>query len=280
MNEHYEAAYVARSNEWLNDLAQSRAALGDACRYVILVIGSTEYGGNIAGCLDTVEARGAFIPEPTEVEQTQIMRGTYQGVTVGVWHHAITRQAFGASYTNMALDSLRGSSVEVVIAIGEMSSLQEHLRVGHLALPTAAIRGDDMHRYVAPPEEPAIANLRVSAALLAEARANGVRVQPGLVWGCGAGAGIYDPLLEDTALAYCRQGVLGNCMEVATTYLVSRQLGLACSSLWLVADSIYEPLTWTRPVMRQPWSPGWKTLVHTALNTCVRLDRQETDRAR
>jgi uridine phosphorylase len=278
MNARYDAAYLARSNEWQNDLAQTRAPLGDTCRYLLLVIGGTEYGADIAACLDTVEARGAFIPEPSEPEQTQIMRGTYRGVTVGVWHQAITRQAFGASYTNLALDSLRGSSVRVILALGEMSSLQESLRVGQFGLPTAAIRGDDMHCYLAPPDEPAVADLRVSAALLSEAQASGVPVQHGLAWGCGAGAGIYDPLLEETTLAHSRQGVLGNCLEAATLYLVSRQLGIACSSLWLVADGIFEPLTWTRPVMRLPFAPGWETLVLTALNTCVRLEA--TERAR
>jgi AMP nucleosidase len=160
------------------------------------------------------------------------------------------------------------------VVIGEQSSLQEHVRIGELVLPLTAVRGDDSHLSYADPDIPAVADSGVARAVRIAAETNDeIRtVHTGTCWSCGAGAGIFDPLLVEHAWYLKKAGVLGNAVEAATAYLLGAAIGLRVASLWLTADSLFEPITWRRPCPRLNWEDGWKPMVEVALEALASLE--------
>ena len=61
----------------------------------------------------------------------------------------------------------------------------------------------------------------------------------------------------------------GNALEAVTAYLLGDIIGLRVASLWLVADSLYEPITWRVPSPRLGWQEGWESLVTAGLEMLV-----------
>lgn len=271
----FEAAYARRSDQtWAiapdSVFAQIRAWSPN----VLLVAASPEYGGQIEGVLDEVHYRDSLMPWTRPGEPAESLGATYRGVRVTVLHIGLTPGAFGASYMDMGLERLHGGAAQRVVVIGECSSLQEHIRIGDLAPAASAIRDDDSHRAYAPPDVFAAADTFIHQALVQAARATGRAVHPGVCWSCGAGAGIYDPHLAGRALALSQLGVLANTVEAATAYLLGPLAGMRVGSLWLVADGVFEPLTWTCPSPRLGWDQGWKELVWAGLEALVALARE------
>jgi uridine phosphorylase len=270
--QHFEARYASRSDQTFAIDPQSVAAqIRDWGQQVLVIAASPEYGAQIAGLFDEVSLRDSYLPWTRSGEPAERLAGIYKGEKISLLHFGITPAAYGASYMDMALESLRNGPARNVVVIGEMSSLQERAQIGNLVVATSAIRADDSHMSYATPDVPAAADLGVSRALVAAAWATGRPTLSGVCWSCGAGAGIYDTHLVEQALTLNRLGVLGNSLEAATAYLLGKIIGLRVGSLWLVADSVFEPITWQRPSPRLGWDEGWDALVRAGLDALASL---------
>jgi purine-nucleoside phosphorylase len=268
----FEGAYAGRSNQtWAIEAESVAGKIRDWSSRVLVVAASPDYGAEIAGLFDSLAYRDSYLSWPGGGEPSERLAGTYKGEKISVFHFGITPSAYGASYMDMALESLRNGPARTVVVIGELSSLQEDVAVGSLVTALSAIRADDSHMSYAPPEVPAVADFDVIRALEAAATAAGRPNRTGVVWSCGAGAGIYDAHLVEQALAYNRLGVLGNAVEAATAYLLGRIVGLRVGSLWLAADGIFEPITWKSPSPRLGWEVGWKALARVGLDALASL---------
>jgi uridine phosphorylase len=266
----YEAAYANRSNQtFAIDPDSVAAKIRDWSRAVLVIASSPEYGTEIAGLFDEVSLCDSYLPWTRAGQPAERLAGLYKGVRISVVHLGITPAAFGGSYMDMALEGLRNGQAHTVAVVGELSSLQEHVKVGNFVVATSSIRADDISMSYATADVPAIADAGVNRALQMAAHATGRPTHTGVCWSCGAGAGIYDPYLLDQALAYNRLGVLGNAVEASSAYLLGGIIGLHVGSLWLVADSVFEPLRWQRPSPRLNWAEGWEDLVRAGLNALV-----------
>lgn len=268
--EAFEAAYTRRSRQtWEVEPESTLAKINEWSSGTLIIASSPDYGHHIVGLLDHVVYRHSYLPLPEMEQRVEALAGQYKGVPISVIHLGITPGAFGASYMDMAIERLRQSRVRRVVVLGELSALQSWLKVGNLVIASSAIRDDDSHLSYADADVPAMADAELSWQLEASARASGRATYLGVCWSCGAGAGIFDPALCERAFDLQQTGILGNALEAATAYLLGNIIGLRVASLWLVADSLYEPITWRSPSPRLGWQDGWDSLVKAGLETLV-----------
>ena len=94
-------------------------------------------------------------------------RGTVGGVPIGVCSTGI-----GGPSASIALEELANVGVDTFIRVGSAGGRQEAIPVGSLVV-TAAHRGEGTSRAYLPPEFPAVADLRVTTALIDAAAALG-----------------------------------------------------------------------------------------------------------
>jgi uridine phosphorylase len=88
-------------------------------------------------------------------------RGTVGGVPIGVCSTGI-----GGPSASIALEELANVGVDTFIRVGSAGGRQEAIPVGSLVVVTAAHRGEETSRAYLPPEFPAVADLRVTNALI------------------------------------------------------------------------------------------------------------------
>jgi len=90
------------------------------------------------------------------------------GVPLGVCSTGI-----GGPSASIALEELANVGVDTFIRVGSAGGRQEAIPVGSLVVVTAAHRGEGTSLAYLPPEFPAVADLRVTTALLDAAAALG-----------------------------------------------------------------------------------------------------------
>ncbi len=95
-------------------------------------------------------------------------RGTVGGVPIGVCSTGI-----GGPSASIAVEELANVGVDTFIRVGSAGGRQESIPVGSLVVVTAAHRGEGTSLAYLPPEFPAVADLRVTTALLDAAAALG-----------------------------------------------------------------------------------------------------------
>jgi uridine phosphorylase len=89
------------------------------------------------------------------------MRGTYHGIPISACSTGI-----GGPSTEIAINELAEIGCNSFLRLGTTGGLQEHMRVGDIAISTAAIRWDGASSPYAPPEYPAAASYEVVLALI------------------------------------------------------------------------------------------------------------------
>lgn len=89
------------------------------------------------------------------------MRGMYHGVPVSACSTGI-----GGPSTEIALNELAAVGCTTFLRLGTTGGLQEEMRVGDVAISTAAIRWEGASEAYAPPEFPAAASYEVVLALI------------------------------------------------------------------------------------------------------------------
>jgi len=274
----YEEAYTRRSAlTWAMDPSGDEARVRDWSRSVLVVASSPSYGGHIASLFDSIVHRHCYIPGLGQGETTEYFGGFYRGRKCTVMHLGITPGARGASYMDMGLERLRYGRCENVILIGEGSSIQPDVKVGDLVVALVTIPEDDIHRAYSECGAPAMADHALCSALRVEASQSERMTHCGVCWSCGAGAGVFDLALSERAFELHELGVMADALEASTAYTLGKMIGFRVASLWLVADSIFEPIPWTCPSPRLSWEGGWEDLVQTGLNALVSFRNGEDD---
>jgi purine-nucleoside phosphorylase len=268
----YEEAYARRSElTWFIDPEGEEAKVRDWCSKTLMVVSSPEYGKQVSQTFDHVVHRHCYIPSIYREEITEYFAGVYQGEKLSVMHLGITPGAHGGSYMDMALERLRFGPCESVVVVGELSSLQKDVKIGDLVLATGSIKDDDIYKSYPEWEEAAEPDAKLSELLYDVASQTRRTTHRGVCWSCGAGASIYDPALADIAFEHYKNGIIGNALEAATAYTLGKIIGVKIASLWLVADSIFEPIRWKRSSPRLTWENGWRDLIHVGLQSLVDL---------
>jgi purine-nucleoside phosphorylase len=269
----YDKLYAERSKKaWAPDPDSVSYSIDHWSDRILLVGTGIQLSRNIEDLLDKVEIRDSLGSWNLTQALSKAMAGWYHGKKVTIINTIVTPYGSGAPYVDYALERIRHTAGCRIVLIGECTSINENVLPGDLVLPFNSIRDDDSHLSYASPEIPSLAEPELSKLLISHAKDSGRKVHAGTTWSCGTGAGIFDPTVADRLVHFCHLGVLANATEAATAYLLGSLMNFQISSLWLVADSLFQPITWKCPLQRLDWQAGWDTLVLTALNSLAELD--------
>ncbi|MBM4300972.1 MAG: phosphorylase [Deltaproteobacteria bacterium] len=157
----------------------------------------------------------------------------------------LTAPALGAPYAVMVLEKLMVLGARMVLALGWCGSLQSHLKIGDLVLPSTTVSTEGTSRHYpldgqAPDPDPGLCG--VLRQLL---EASDHRWQEGPVWST-------DGFYRETAQlvqAYQAQGVLGVDMEMAALFTVGRFRQVSVAGLLVVSDEL----------ATLQWKPGYRS---------------------
>jgi uridine phosphorylase len=169
-------------------------------------------------------------------------------VREGLWEdRAITflAPALGAPYAVMVLEKLIALGARMVLALGWCGSLQSHLAIGDLVLPTTTVSTEGTSRHYpldGQPPDPDPGLARILQNLLETTDA---RWQEGAVWSTD---GFYRETVE-LVQHYQAQGVLGVDMEMAALFTLGRFRQMPVAGLLVVSDEL--------ATLR--WNPGYRS---------------------
>ncbi|HEY3687358.1 MAG TPA: hypothetical protein VGL93_30255 [Streptosporangiaceae bacterium] len=165
-------------------------------------------------------------------------------IGVGRYHDtevAVCSTGIGGPSTEIAVVELAGLGVRTVIRVGGMGALRADLAPGTVGIVRSAVREGGAARHYLPPDEPAVPDPAVSAALAEAAAAYGrpsreITVLSTDAYYLGQGRPV-DGLADRAAdrLAYVRGlGVDGMDMEAETVLAVGGAVGLAAGAALIV----------------------------------------------
>jgi uridine phosphorylase len=140
----------------------------------------------------------------------------------------------GASMTAAALEMLIAVGVDKVIACGGAGNLEADHAVGHLVVPTAAVRDEGTSYHYLPPARTVAASPAAVVAIRAELDARGVPYATGLTWTTDA---IFRETRERVA-ARRREGCLTVEMEAAALFAVGEFRGATVGQFLYAGDDL------------------------------------------
>jgi uridine phosphorylase len=157
----------------------------------------------------------------------------------------LTAPALGAPYAVMVLEKLMVLGARMVLALGWCGSIQPHLKIGDLVLPSATVSTEGTSRHYplngqAPDPDPGLHG--VLRRLLST---SDHPWQEGPVWST-------DGFFRETVQlvqAYQAQGVLGVDMEMAALFTVGRFRQVPVAGLLVVSDEL----------ATLQWQPGYRS---------------------
>ncbi len=170
------------------------------------------------------------------------------GVHEGSWNGqdiTVVGPALSAPYAVMILERLIALGAKVVLALGWCGSLQRHVNVGSLLLPSAAVGSDGTSpHYLEGRKQPA-PHAGLCRLLQARIEAANIPWHNGAVW-------TTDAFYRETVAQVRRhqgQGVLGVDLELAALFAVGQFRQVAVAGLLVVSDELAE----------LAWRPGFHT---------------------
>jgi membrane protein DedA with SNARE-associated domain/uridine phosphorylase len=169
-------------------------------------------------------------------------------VREGLWNQqAITLMApaLGAPYAVMVLEKLIALGARMVLALGWCGSLQPHLAVGDLVLPTSAVSTEGTSGHYPLNGQPVAPETDLVGGLRRLLQTTEARWQEGAVWSTD---GFYRETIE-LVQHYQGQGVLGVDMEMAALFTVGRFRRVPVAGLLVVSDEL----------ATLQWNPGYRT---------------------
>ena len=176
----------------------------------------------------------AMLPNARKIAENRefhVYTGEIKGEPVTVCSTGI-----GGPSASIAIEELAQLGAKTFIRVGSAGARQEWVPIGALVIATAAYRGDGTSRAYAPIELPAVADLRVTCALIEACRELGYEHFVGLVYSRDAFY-IQNPELNEFLKT---AGVLAAEQECATVFTVGlvRQLSVGAilatdSNIWL-----------------------------------------------
>ncbi len=169
---------------------------------------------------DEVKGRGGFVSR----------KGRYHNVDI-----MILKTPIGAPSTAIALEELQRLGARIFVKVDTAFGLQRRLEPGTLIVPIAAVRGESVSKYYAPPEFPAIPSHRFLQLL------DKVVIREGKVE-------LYPTVVMSTDIFYMGQfeeyekwmklvGAVD--MDTATLFTIARVRGLQAGALLVVDSNIW-----------------------------------------
>lgn len=206
--------------------------------------------------MDRIAAGWSGVRALCAVREFRVLAGEWQGRAL-----AAASTGVGAPGTAIVVEELARAGARTFVRIGNSGGLADDLALGDLVITTGAVRDDGTTRSYVAPEYPAVADWRVVGALVAAARAAGVRWRAGVTWSLDAffarnarlapdGAlasahfgGYWTPEHEAQLRAMQAAGVLNCEMETGALLTLAGLFGLRAGAICVVSD-------------RTPWRPG------------------------
>jgi uridine phosphorylase len=165
---------------------------------------------------------------------TNVYTGIYEGTSI-----ALAGPMLGSPQAVLVLEKLIALGVKNVVAIGWCGSLQPHIRIGDLVLPTGSIseEGTSGH-YPISLERPGPAETLLQALRKAYERAS-LRLFEGKIWTTDA------PYREtaEKVLTYQKQDVMAVDMEVSALFTVAHFRKIQLAAVLVVSDELFD-LRW------------------------------------
>lgn len=206
--------------------------------------------------VDRIAAEWSDVRALRAVREFRLVTGIWSGSRI-----AVASTGVGAPGAAIVIEELARAGARTLIRIGNSGGLADDLALGDLVISTGAVRDDGTSRAYVAPEYPAAADYRVVGALVAAARAAGVRWRTGVTWSFDAfyarnaalgadGAlqslhfgGYWTPDHEARIRAMQAAGVLNCEMEAGVLLTLAGLFGLRAGALCVVSD-------------RTPWRAG------------------------
>lgn len=185
----------------------------------------------ITGDPARVEHIAALGNDPVFVAQNR--EYTTWAITVEGKRVLITSHGIGGPSTAICVEELYRCGVKTIIRVGTCGGMALPVCGGDLVVATAAIRAEGTSREYLPIEFPAVADLRVSNALVNAGRTLSCTVHAGVVQCKDSFYGQHAPEASPVSYelknrwdAWLKGGCLASEMESATLYVVAASLGI------------------------------------------------------
>ena len=162
--------------------------------------------------------------------------GTLDGVKVSV-----TSTGIGGPSASIAMEELYRCGADTFLRIGTCGGMQTEVKSGDVVIATGAIRMEGTSKEYAPIEYPAVADLDVTNALVAAAKAKEYTYHTGVVQCKDAFYGQHEPERMPVSYellnkweAWKRLGCKASEMESAALFIAAAHLRVRCGSDFLV----------------------------------------------
>lgn len=151
-----------------------------------------------------------------------VYTGTYRGVDVSVCSTGI-----GGPSAAIAMEELARVGADTFIRVGSAGARQKHIPIGSTVAITAAIRGEGTSRSYLPIEFPAVADLRVTNAIIHAMK----RLYGSAYYGIAYTRDAFYVQNPELNRQFLEAGVVASEMECATLFIVAAARGLACGAV-------------------------------------------------
>ncbi len=187
---------------------------------------------------------------------------------------ALAGPAMGAPAAALLLERLIALGAKWVIGVGSCGSLQPHVSIGQVILPTGALveEGTSLH-YLAPGVQ-TIPDAELMGVLRAALKASGIEPHEGRIWTTDA------PFREtrEKVIRYGRDGVLAVEMETSALMTVAFFRKTPFASALVVSDEIGS-LRWKRGFESPGYVQGLARVAKVAVGVLSEKSREEDGRA-
>jgi uridine phosphorylase len=143
----------------------------------------------------------------------------------------------GAPIAATAMEELIPRGADTFIFVGAAGSLQPHLPIGSVVIPTDCIVDEGTSRHYLPSGAAPRPSERLTALLAEACRERGIPFQQGLHWTTDAP---YRELRGDIR-RYAERGVLSVDMELSALFAVAMHRGVEAAGIVVVSDELFGP---------------------------------------
>lgn len=204
---------------------------------------------------------------------------TYTGYLDGV-KVSVTSTGIGGPSASIAMEELVMSGADTFIRIGTCGGMQLDVKSGDVVIASGAIRMEGTSREYAPIEFPAVADIRVTSALMQAADELEQKYHIGVVQSKDSFYGQHSPETKPVSYellnkweAWKRLGCLASEMESAALFVVASHLKVRAGACFLVmANQEREKEGLDNPVVHDT-----DMAVQTAVKAIRRLIRQDQE---
>ncbi len=165
---------------------------------------------------------------------------TYTGYLDGV-KVSVTSTGIGGPSAAIAIEELSKCGAHTFVRVGTCGGMQMDVCGGDIVIASGAVRMEGTSKEYAPIEYPAVADIRVTNALIQAAQSLGVRNHVGVVQCKDSFFGQHEPEvmpvsyeLENKWQAWLRMGCLASEMESAALFIAGSFLRVRVGSCFLV----------------------------------------------